>query len=256
MRAVNLMPRDARGAPGLGSAGSGAGVYVLIAGLAGLVLLATLWAFAGKQAGDREAKLATVNAQAAAAEQRATDGAPYVAFAKLASDRVNTVTTLSTTRFDWAHAMREVGRVLPGDVWLTGMSGTSGASSAPPTPATSAAPAPTITLLGCTHSQAKVARLMARLRTIDGVRKIGLKSSEKPDTKGDKSCPANRPSDPHFAIAVSFAVPGAPPDRVDATGQVVPSQSAAAPAPAGPGSASAAATASNVAPVAADSKDG
>jgi Tfp pilus assembly protein PilN len=254
MRAVNLMPRDARGAAGPASAGSGAGVYVLIAGLAGLVLLATLWAFAGKQAGDREAKLASVNAQAAAAEQRATDGAPYVAFAKLASDRVNTVTTLSVTRFDWAHAMREIGRVLPGDVWLTAMSGASGASDAPPTPSTNAAPAPTITLQGCTRSQAKVARLMARLRTIDGVRKIVLKTSEKPDTKGDKSCPANRPSDPHFAIAVSFAVPGAPPDRVDATGQVVPSGAAAAPA--GSGETPAAATASTAAPVAADSKDG
>jgi Tfp pilus assembly protein PilN len=253
VRAVNLMPRDGRGAAGSASAGSGAGVYVLVAGLAGLVLLATLWAFAGKQAGDRQAKLATVNAQAAAAEQRATDGAPYVAFAKLAGDRVNTVATLSATRFDWAHAMREVGRVLPGDVWLTAMSGTSGASAAPPGPATSAAPAPTITLAGCTRSQAKVARLMARLRTIDGVRKIGLKTSEKPDTKGDKSCPANRPSDPRFTISVSFAVPGAPKDRVDATGQIVSSQSAAAPA--GPGQ-PAAATASTAAPVAADSKDG
>jgi Tfp pilus assembly protein PilN len=256
MRAVNLMPRDARGASGSGPSGSGAGVYVLIAGLAGLVLLATLWAFAGKQAGDREAKLTRVNAQAAAAEQRATEGAPYVAFAKLASDRVGTVTTLSTTRFDWAHAMREVGRVLPDDVWLTAMSGASGAGSAPPTPATSAAPAPTITLLGCTRSQARVARLMARLRTIDGVRKIGLKTSEKPDTKGDKTCPANRPSDPRFTIAVSFAVPGAPKDRVDATGQVLPSQAAATPAPAGSGSGPSAATASNITPAAADSKDG
>jgi Tfp pilus assembly protein PilN len=253
MRAVNLMPRDARGATGAASAGSGAGVYVLIAGLGALVLLATLWAFAGKQVGDREAKLASVNARAAAAEQRATDGAPYVAFAKLATDRVNTVTTLSATRFDWAHAMREVGRVLPADVWLTGMSGASGAGSEAPSPATSAAPAPTITLLGCTRSQAKVARLMARLRTIDGVRKIALKSSEKPDVKGDDSCPANRPSDPHFTIAVSFAVPGAPADRVDATGQVVSPATAATPAGSGQ---PAAATASTVAPVAADSKDG
>jgi Tfp pilus assembly protein PilN len=254
MKAVNLMPRDARGAAGLGSASSGNGVYVLLAGLAALVLLATLWAVAGRQVGDREADLQRVNTEAAAAERRATDGAPYVAFAKLATDRVNTVTTLSATRFDWAHAMREVGRVLPADVWLTGMSGSSGADSAPPTPDTSAAPAPTITLLGCTRSQAKVARLMARLRTIDGVRKIALKNSEKPDAKGDASCPANRSSDPRFAIAVSFAVPGAPKDRVDATGQVA--SSAAAPATTGPGSSSSAAAASTTAPISADSKDG
>ncbi len=252
MKAVNLMPRDAHGVPGTGSAGSGAGAYVLIAGLGALVVLATLWAFAGKQAGDRAAQLDRVNAQAVAAEQRATDGAPYVAFAKLAGDRVSTVTTLSTTRFDWAQAMREVGRVLPADVWLTGMSGTSGAESAPPTPATSAAPAPTITLLGCTRSQAKVARLMARLRTIDGVRKISLKNSEKPESTGGEDCPANRASDPRFAMAVAFAVPGAPKATVDATGQVASSATAVAPgAPTGaPASATAAATG------AADTKDG
>jgi Tfp pilus assembly protein PilN len=232
--------------------GSGKGVYLLLAGLAALVLLATLWALAGKQVGDRDAKLTRVNAEAAAAEQRATDGAPYVAFAKLARDRVNTVTTLSATRFDWAHAMREVGRVLPADVWLTGMSGASGADSAPPTPGTSAAPAPTITLLGCTRSQAKVARLMARLRAIDGVRKISLKTSEKPDTKGDESCPANRASDPRFAIAISFAVPGAPKDGVDATGQVTSS----ATTPPGSTPSATVAPASTTAPVAADSKDG
>ena len=48
-------------------------------------------------------------------------------FQRLARDRVETVRTLSVTRFDWAHAMREVGRVVPADVWLTGLSGSSGA---------------------------------------------------------------------------------------------------------------------------------
>ena len=253
MRAVNLMPRDARSAPGWTAGGSGGGVYVLLAGLAALVVLATLWAVAGKQAGDRAAKLDRVNTEAVAAEKRATDGAPYVAFAKLAGDRVKTVTTLSATRFDWAQAMREVGRVLPADVWLTGMSGASGAGVEALSPSTSAAPAPTITLEGCTRSQSKVARLMARLRTIDGVRKVALKSSEKPDTKGDDACPANRKTDPSFSIAISFAVPGAPKDRVDSTGQIA--SSATAP-PAGSGASSSSATASTTAPVAADTKDG
>ena len=63
MKAVNLMPRDARGAAPRGrSAGSGAGVYVLLAGLGALVVLATLWAIAGKQVGERTAKLERANA--------------------------------------------------------------------------------------------------------------------------------------------------------------------------------------------------
>ncbi|MBA3747230.1 MAG: PilN domain-containing protein [Solirubrobacterales bacterium] len=232
MRAVNLMPRDARGTSG-GAApqSSGTGVYVLLAGLAALVLCAAVWAMADKQAGERQAKLTRVTAQAAAAEKRASAAAPYVAFQRMARDRVQTVTTLSSTRFDWAHAMREISRVVPADVWLQTLSGASGAGSGAPSPTTSAAPAPTITIDGCTHSQAKVARLMARLRTIDGVRKIALKSSEKPATKGDDACPANRESDPHFTIAVSFAVPGAPRDRVDDTGQVTtPGAASAVPA--------------------------
>ena len=229
MRAVNLIPRDARvsSRPGVpASGGGGGGVYVLLAGLAAIVICAAVWALADKQVGDREAKLGQVTAQAQAAEKRAGAAAPYVAFEQLARERVQTVKSLSTTRFDWAHAMREISRVVPADVWLTTLSGASGADSSAPTPTTSAAPAPTITIEGCTRSQAKVARLMARLRTIDGVRKISLKSSAKPDSTGDDSCPANRPSDPHFSIAASFAVPGAPRDGVDESGQVTTSQRA------------------------------
>jgi Tfp pilus assembly protein PilN len=227
MRAVNLMPRDGHGRPGSSPFHSGSAVYALLAGLVALVALAAVWATANKQIGDRETKLQRVSAEVSAAEQRAGDAAPYVAFAKLANDRVRTVSTLSATRFDWAHAMREVSRVLPADVWLTAMSGASGASAETPTPTTSAAPSPTITLNGCTRSQGKVASLMARLRTIDGVRKIALKSSEKPDSKGDAACPANRESDPRFMIAISFAVPGAGKDIVDATGRVTASAAAA-----------------------------
>jgi Tfp pilus assembly protein PilN len=229
MNAVNLMPRDRRDGRSTIQA-SGIGVYVLLAGLAALVVCAAVWATANKQAGDREAKLQRVTAQAAAAEQRASSNGAYVEFERLARTRVQTVQRLSTTRFDWAHAMREIGRVLPADVWLTDLNGTSGGGSSAPTTTASAAPAPVITLQGCTRSQAKVARLLARLRTIDGVRKVALKSSQKPEAKGDTGCPANRESDPRFSIAISFAVPGAAADRVDSTGQVEERATAGTPA--------------------------
>ncbi|MDX6676478.1 MAG: hypothetical protein QOE31_530 [Solirubrobacteraceae bacterium] len=235
MRAVNLIPRDARVAARNVARTSSAGVYMLLGGLAAIVVLVAVWAVANKQVGDREATLKRVNAQAQAAEQRAGAGQPYVAFQRLARNRVQTVTTLSKTRFDWAHAMHEISRVVPADVWLKTLAGSSGAGTAAPTPTTNAAPAPTITLEGCTRSQAKVARLMARLRTIDGVRKITLKSSEKPDAAGDLTCPANRASDPHFTITTAFAVPGAPRDRVDESGQVTSSQSGSAAVPTGTG---------------------
>ena len=223
MRAVNLIPRETRSVRSA-LPSSGMGVYALLAALAAIAVCAAVWSLADKQVGDREAKLQRVTAQAAAAQSRAGAAAPFVAFQQLARDRVATVKTLSGTRFDWAHAMHEISRVVPADVWLMTLSGASGAGTDAPTPATNAAPAPTITLSGCTHSQAKVARLMARLRTIDGVRKISLKSSEKPDGGGDEACPANRASDPRFTITTAFAVPGAPRGGVDESGRVTASQ--------------------------------
>jgi Tfp pilus assembly protein PilN len=237
MRAVNLIPGES--ARRSAAEGSGAAVYVVLAALAALVVLASLWSVANKQTGERRARLDRANAAATAAEARADAAGPYQDFARLAQDRVATIGALASTRFDWSHAMREIGRVLPADVWLTELSGSSGADGSAPTPTASSAPAPTFTLNGCTGSQGKVALLMARLRAIDGVREVDLSKSEKPDSAGDTSCPAHQDSDPRFEIAISFAVPAAPKDALDATGQVTapavaPAAAAAAPAAAAP----------------------
>jgi Tfp pilus assembly protein PilN len=226
MRAVNLMPADVRSTRGTRPSGP---VYVLLGALAALVVLASLWAVANRQAGDRRAELNRANAQAAAAEARAGASKPYEEFARLAQDRLDTVTALARSRFDWAHAMREISRLLPADVWLTELGGASGATSETPSPSASVAPAPTFKLDGCTRSQARVAQLMARLRAVDGVREVDLSKSQKPETDGDDSCPANRDSDPRFTITIAFAGPGAPKDTLDATGQVAAPAASTAP---------------------------
>ena len=227
MRAVNLMPADVRATR---AARPGGPVYVLLGGLAALVVLASLWAVANREAGDRRAQLDRTNAQAVAADARAGASKPYEEFARLAQDRLETVTALARSRFDWAHAMREISRVLPADVWLTELGGASGAGTETPSPSTSVAPAPTFKLDGCTRSQARVAQLMARLRAVDGVREVDLSKSQKPEADGgDDGCPANRASDPRFTITISFAAPSAPKDTLDATGQVAaPAASSAA----------------------------
>jgi Tfp pilus assembly protein PilN len=230
MRAVNLIPGVADG-PRRES--TGAAVYVLLGALAALVVLASLWSIANKQAGDRRAALDRATAEAAAAEARVGAAQPYQEFARLAQDRIATIGALAGTRFDWAHAMREISRVLPADVWLTGLSGTSGSDGSAPSPDTSVAPAPTFTLDGCTGSQRKVALLLARLRAVDGVRDVDLSSSSKPESRGDTSCPANKDSNPRFTIAISFIAPAGPKDVLDASGQVTsPAAGAPAAAPA------------------------
>lgn len=235
MRAVNLMPADARSGRG-GAGAAGYAGYVVLAALAALLAVAALWGLAAKQVADRQARVDQLAVEAQSAEARASAAAPYEAFSRLAKDRVATVTALSATRFDWATALREVSRVLPADVWLTEINGSSGASSSQlPSPTASAAPAPKFRLDGCTTSQAKVARLMSRLRTIDGVRSVELSRSEKPDGDGGSDCPAASADDPRFTMTIAFRVPGAAKDAVDASGQVVdPSAApAAAAAPAG-----------------------
>jgi Tfp pilus assembly protein PilN len=233
MRAVNLMPGDDYGSGGAGSDGTGGIVYVLLGGLAVMVALAGLWANSNKQISSRQTALDRVTIAAIAAEARAAKAAPYEAYASLADARLATVASLSVTRFDWAHSLRELSRVLPADVWLTSLDGSSGATGQAPTTTASAAPAPTFEFVGCTDTQAKVARLMARLRAVDGVRDVDLKTSEKPEAGGDKDCPANAPSDPKFTIVIAFKTPGSAKDTVDAAGRVVtasvaPSTTAAA----------------------------
>jgi Tfp pilus assembly protein PilN len=221
MRAVNLIPDGSRsgGAP-TRSSSSGIGAYLVLGALGALVVFVSLLTVTNKQIDSRTDKLAKANAEAQVAEKRATAAAPYQQFAELARSRKATVTSLSATRFDWAHGLREIARVVPDDVWLIALNGSSGASAAAPGPETSAAPAPRFELDGCTRSQAKVARLMARLRAVDGVRSVELKESTKPEETGDEDCPANRPSDPKFKIIISFAVPGQAKATVDSTGQV------------------------------------
>lgn len=246
MKAVNLMPVDPRTSRVQGMDRS-IGSHVVIASLALLAVFAAVWTITSRQVDTRGAELIRVNAEAQAAEKRAAGAAEYVKFTELARNRKATVMSLSATRFDWAHALHEISRVLPGDVWLMQLDGTSGASSSAPTPATSAAPAPSFELQGCTRSQADVARLMTRLRAVDRVRSVGLTSSIKPDTGGSDQCPANRPRDPVFTIVVKFAAPGESKAAVDSTGQI-PAPAAAEAAAASSDGSPAGSGASNSAP--------
>jgi Tfp pilus assembly protein PilN len=240
MRAVNLIPGDGASGPGAGRTTAPGGAYVVLGFLGVLAVFAALWTTTTKQIDERTTKLDQVNTEAQVAEQRAQTSAPYQQFSELARGRKATVTSLSATRFDWAHGLREVARVVPSDVWLTGITGTSGASTAAPETDTSSAPAPQFEMTGCTKSQGDVARLAVGLRAVDGVRSVSLKTSTKPEDVGAEDCPANKSSHPVFDIVIRFALPGETKASVDATGQLgtgapaPPAASTAAPAaPAG-----------------------
>jgi len=193
MRAVNLIPADERSGSGMSAGRSGGSVYAVFALLGGLAVFALLYGLAAHQISSRKGEVATLTAKAQRAQARAAALAPYTSFAAMREQRVQAVETLVSSRFDWAHAFHELGRVLPANVALTSLDGTvgstsgaSGASAGSKASASSSVASvtppgsvPTFTLAGCTTSQATVALTLDRLRLIDGVSEVTLQSSTK-----------------------------------------------------------------------------
>ncbi|HEY2216605.1 MAG TPA: hypothetical protein VGH21_03855, partial [Solirubrobacteraceae bacterium] len=184
MRAVNLIPAgERRGAP-VGAGRSGGAAYVVLGALGVLALLVVLFGLARHQVSDRKSQLASITAKTQRAQELASALTPYTSFAALREQRTKAVEQVVDSRFDWAHAFHELGRVLPRDASISSLDGTVGSGSATAagatatgaagatTGASSATPpgsVPIITLGGCATSQAEVALTLQRLRLMDGV---------------------------------------------------------------------------------------
>jgi Tfp pilus assembly protein PilN len=192
MRAVNLIPSDQQRGAGGAAGKSGGGAYVLLGALALLVVLAASYVVIGKSVDDKKTQLADITQQASAAESKAQSLTSYTKFASIRQKRVDTVTQLADSRFDWAHALREVARVLPQNAWLTQLTATTSTSVNVGTGGGTlrgALNVPAIVINGCTTSQQSVAKLIARLRLIDGVQRVTLEDS----TKGTESASGTAP---------------------------------------------------------------
>jgi Tfp pilus assembly protein PilN len=264
MRAVNLIPAEDRRGPG-GASKSGGAVYAVLGTLALLVVLTAAWALAGQSVTDKQAQLTRVEHDASAAEAQGAGLSDYSSFASLRERRVQTVTSIAGSRFDWSHAMHELGRVLPSNVWLTSMTGTVTSTTAvdggTQNGLRSSLPGPAIDLVGCTTSQDEVARVVTRLRLIDGVIRVALASSAKADTtsaassNGGGDCRAGSSNFPQFEVVVFFetppaasasapAAPATPATAAPASGSAAPASGSTAAAP-GSASSSTAQTASS-----------
>jgi hypothetical protein len=228
VKAVNLIPLDQRGGAGPAAGRSQGGAYAVPVLLAGLGIMTLFYGTARHEISARRAQSAAIVAQASEAQARATALAPYTTFVKLQEERVQAVTTLAASRFDWSYAFHELGRVLPRSASISSLSGTVGAATSTTTSSSSAGAAkasavtsatppgsvPVFVINGCAISQSEVAQTLARLRLIDGVSEVTLQSSTKPAgaTSGGSasggSCPG---SDPTFAMTITFnPLPTAP----------------------------------------------
>ncbi len=233
MKAVNLIPADQRGGGSVGAGRSGGGAYAVVGLLAGVAVLALLYGMAHHQISSRRSQAATLATQAQQAQAAATALAPYTSFIALREERQQAVTALVNSRFDWAHAFHEFGRVLPPQVSIDSLSGdigstTTAAAPAPATATATATPAagtsttgsaaassvssatppgaiPSFTLGGCATSQPAVALMLERLRLIDGVSEVVLQSSSKSAQSagagGGSGCPKHAAT---FTAQVNF----------------------------------------------------
>ncbi len=237
MRAVNLIPAEQRSS-GMSFASlagrSGGAAYLVVGVVCGLALIALLYGLAAHEINSKQGESERLSAEAAQAQAQAAKLAPYTRFVAMREERLKAVQQLANTRFDWAHSMHELGRVLPSDVALSSVTATvgstaAGSSSAAASSSASSASAsgaagagaggsvssvtpagstPTFTIAGCTTSQSEVALTMDRLRLIDGVSEVSLQSSAKGSSSGGSGggsnggCPSG---DPTFTLQVTFA---------------------------------------------------
>jgi Tfp pilus assembly protein PilN len=227
VRAVNLIPGEAR-RQGVNVGGRSGGLpYVILGALAAAVLLVTVYVLTNNTISDRQAKVTGLQAQAAQAQTEAAQLKPYRDFAQLAALRAETVRQIASTRFDWHSALGDLSRVVQANSSLqslvgsvahgAGVGGTAGGVALRGDIA-----APAFELTGCTSTQDDVARLMSRLRLMNGVTRVSLSDSQKTDgaqtgagvsSSGGSvrsGCPANTPA---FHITIFFQpLPGAGPN--------------------------------------------
>lgn len=190
MRPVNLIPpEDRRGdrAP----LRTGAMPYVLIGALVALLAAVSGVVLTGNTIEERRAEVAALEAEEASVAAEAEALSPYSEFATLSQARDATVTSLARSRFDWERVLRELALVIPDDVWLTEAKGT--VSPAVTLDGGSAVSGretvtgPALELIGCGSSHDSVAAFVSALRDIDGVTRVGIASSERPDASTAES---------------------------------------------------------------------
>jgi Tfp pilus assembly protein PilN len=188
MRPVNLIPLEERH----GSQSplrTGPLPYIVLGALVLLLAGVALLVTTGNEISEQRNEIVSLKQQNLAAEQRAQELTPYVQFAELHRARVETVSSLADSRFDWERVMRELSKVLPSNVWLTTLNASASAQSASAAGASSesggsglrgSVAGPALEISGCSTGQDGVAGFVTALKQIDGVTRVGVESSALP----------------------------------------------------------------------------
>ncbi len=228
MKAVNLIPTDApRGGAGSSRAPHGPG-YVVLGVLSVALAFVTVYVLASNTISERTAKVAQLQAAITQEQAQVTRLNQYAQFARLAQTRAETVREIAATRFDWHGALSDLAKVVPANTSLQSLNASvapgagagGGGGSGVAGGLRGAIAAPAFELTGCTSTQDDVARLLSRLRLINGVTRVTLGASQKADSaqpgvgvsssagsSAGTGCSANAPT---FDLVVFFKpLPGA-----------------------------------------------
>jgi Tfp pilus assembly protein PilN len=189
MRPVNLIPPEDRH----GSQSplrTGPLPYIVLGGLVALLVGVAVLVMTGNQISERKHEIVTLKQEDTVAEERAEKLVAYVQLAELRQQRIETISSLADSRFDWERVMRELSKILPPDVWLTNLNASaspeassgggesSGGESASGMRGAIAGPA--LEIGGCAKGQEGVAGFVTALKEIDGVTRVGVQSSTLP----------------------------------------------------------------------------
>jgi Tfp pilus assembly protein PilN len=205
MKAVNLIPREARRggvSPSLGRLGA---AHLVIGLLVVGVAMVTLYVLSNNTVSQRQAQLAGLNQQMSRMQAEVARLQKYNAFVRLAQAREATVKEIASSRFNWHAALTDLSKVVPAKTTLlslvatvstnTNAAGAGGSSGT----VRGDVNAPALSLKGCTGSQDEVAQLMSRLRLINGVSRVTLEDSTASPTGASGGC-----SGPTFDMVVFF----------------------------------------------------
>lgn len=188
MRPVNLIPAEQRrGSARVGSSRrSSMPVYVMLGALGAGVLCVLAFVLTSNDVKEKNAKLADLQSKEQGAKTVADALRPYGDFATVQASRKQQIEQVAKNRFDWDHALDQLARATPRNVWLLTVAGTvspavqveSGGDTGKLRDKVNA---PAFALSACTYSQRSVARMMARMHNLDGVTEVKLAKSAKRD---------------------------------------------------------------------------
>jgi Tfp pilus assembly protein PilN len=241
MRPINLIPLESRRgehAP----LRTGPLPYLLAAAMVLLLIGVTVLVLTGNQISDDKAELASLEREDAAAKARLARLAPYTQFQALHQQRLETISSLADSRFDWERVMRELSLILPEDAWLVSLEATASPEASSGDEGEGGGgelrgtiPGPALQISGCASSQQAVAGFVNALKDIDGVTRVGLESSELPEgsnagSSGSGSAEECRTRDfiAKFGLVVAFDAAPVPDESAEAAAAPVESSEASA----------------------------